>query len=130
MREFFHGWRRKAGCITLVMAVMVFVIWMRSRLICDQFAYPQNDYQWTIFSADGCLSVYAAKLDPLEEGYTAWWSGENHRDDPSAPQLSLIVYRIRPAVWMLPYWMFVLPLTLLSTYLILWKPRTKVNRNA
>jgi len=31
MREFFHGWRRKVGCVALVMAVA----WMRSQQMRD-----------------------------------------------------------------------------------------------
>lgn len=33
----FRGWRRKAGCATLVMALMVLCAWARSRLCTDDF---------------------------------------------------------------------------------------------
>ncbi|MDB5345770.1 MAG: hypothetical protein JWP89_4147 [Schlesneria sp.] len=35
MRDFFHGWRRKLGCVTLVMACAVSSAWLRS--------YSRND---------------------------------------------------------------------------------------
>lgn len=35
MREFFRGWRRKAGCVTLLMACAVLGLWMRGRIYSD-----------------------------------------------------------------------------------------------
>ena len=130
MREFFKGWRRKAGCGLLAMACVVTGLWFRSHFICDQIAFPHNDCQWNIFSADGSLLAFAMRLDPLEDGHAAWWSGENHRDDPSTPQITLMVYKIRPANWKFEYGLFVLPISLLAAYLIFWKPRPKVERDA
>lgn len=30
MHEFFHGWQRKVGCVTLVMALAVCAMWIRN----------------------------------------------------------------------------------------------------
>jgi hypothetical protein len=30
MRDLFRGWRRKVGCVTLVMALMLIAVWIRS----------------------------------------------------------------------------------------------------
>ena len=35
VREFFRGWRRKAGCVTLVMALVCVAGWVRSQMIAD-----------------------------------------------------------------------------------------------
>ena len=35
MREYFRGWRRKAGVVTLVVACLVTIVWMRSQYFCD-----------------------------------------------------------------------------------------------
>lgn len=39
MREFFKGWRRKAGLVTLVIACMLMGLWMRSYGTMDQISY-------------------------------------------------------------------------------------------
>ena len=35
MREFFKNWRRKAGCVTLLVACAVMVAWIRSQNASD-----------------------------------------------------------------------------------------------
>lgn len=72
MREFFNGWRRKVGCVALMVAC-----WLMSLCLAQRLNYPGG--------------VDAAG------------------DDPGA-QLFALAF----------------PLTLLSTYLILWKPRAKL----
>jgi amino acid transporter len=36
VREFFRGWRCKAGLVTLVMAILLLVVWIRSIVIKDE----------------------------------------------------------------------------------------------
>jgi hypothetical protein len=40
MREFFKGWRRKAGTVLLLMAVAFTAVWVRSRSISDVLLVP------------------------------------------------------------------------------------------
>ncbi len=40
MREFFRGWRRKVGCVTLVMACGLMGLWIRSGLMAEEFETP------------------------------------------------------------------------------------------
>jgi hypothetical protein len=47
MREFFRGWRRKAGLVTLVMACAVMAMWARSRFIND---VPPSRFQSVKFA--------------------------------------------------------------------------------
>ena len=35
MPEFFRGWRRKVGCVTLVMALAAWTLWLRSLIVMD-----------------------------------------------------------------------------------------------
>lgn len=36
MREFFKGWRRKAGCVALTVSCLLMAAWIRSRTIPDR----------------------------------------------------------------------------------------------
>ena len=38
MGDFFKGWRRKSGCVLLVMTGLLMGAWLRSRLIHDTFS--------------------------------------------------------------------------------------------
>lgn len=53
MREFFRGWRRKAGCVTLVMACFTMVGWTRSRFVFDNIDVIVNDQ--TYVTALSCI---------------------------------------------------------------------------
>ena len=103
MREFFHGWRWTAGCVTLVMAC-VFMgaclkqrVERRSTLADFQVRYPNHH-----LDEDG-NTVF--KIDGLSEDFVypklSW-----------APDLCVAV-----------------PLTLLSADLLLWKPRKRTGAN-
>lgn len=110
MGAFFHGWRRKTGCVTLAVAMLLMALWIRSDILFDQVALYGNlfisnggclvwDWQgWGGPNAD-IIDWHSDKASPFDE---AWYFG---RDG------------VR-----LPYWALVAPLTLLSTYLIFRKP--------
>lgn len=155
MRDFFRGWRRKVGCVTLLIALMFMIVWGRS--------YFYEDHIWIAFSRERAIAVHTAvdriaisgewqeangrqsvtaagatmietKFDaskcfdwvavPTEHsadydpwGVTHWyWSwgrfGYGEWDDGTLGFRMLVV----------PYWILILPLSLLSGYLILWKP--------
>ena len=38
MREFFHGWRRKTGCVTLLLALAALAAWGRSQITRSRFS--------------------------------------------------------------------------------------------
>lgn len=64
----------------------------------------------------------ALELDPTSGITPEWrfdWSAF-HISDGTTDRCSL-PFRMR--VWVVPYWFLVLPVTMLSAYLILWKPR-------
>lgn len=125
MRELFHGRRRKAGCVTLVMACAVFMMWMRSLVIEDQIMIkPPDEWHRYVHFFESSHSVLS---------WTSWNSGLGRfqwRSVPVGPQREVILsdewpqYRkglgMRRAIqYEVPYWTLVLPLALLSAWLIL-----------
>jgi hypothetical protein len=110
MREFFKGWRRKAGCVALVMAVALAGIWVRG-LVAPKSVKIQVGHRihW-LTTIDGRLiwesadKVHGMGLLEEESSLTA------------LPNKRRRIINLRTTI---------LPMTLLSAYLILWKPRTK-----
>ena len=127
MREFFHGWRRKAGCVTLVVALLLMAGWLRSRNISDRIVIRRY----------GHVTEY---LVSQQSGFG--WSKEIYWNLIGAEMLTEVPYRewlgfrygmkllpdnlvAKVNVRIIPYWSLTIPLTLLSAYLLLWKPRPK-----
>ncbi|MDB5343302.1 MAG: hypothetical protein JWP89_1679 [Schlesneria sp.] len=141
MREFFIGWRRKAGCGALLLALIVAVAWARSYIYCDELTLPHG--QVTYFASSlqarvGCgwqtpshssqlaewHSFNMTRMNVLDTRETCdlqvcWrWAGFRFESGTLKHQAS----RIEIEMWMVPYWSLVLPLTLISGYLILRQP--------
>ena len=123
MHNFFHGWRRKAGVVTLVMALTVYAAWMRSRNIIDTMSFRVGSRQHEITSLYQRINWWSWQIE--DESYPVGWRTEpadpydhvvNHRTD----------FRTYTAYWETLYIFPALVLTLLSAYLILWKPRKRV----
>jgi hypothetical protein len=140
MHTFFHGWRRKMGVGSLVMACVLMGMWMRSYGIRDVvWIYPHRTtlhwlassngrFEWmTIQSLDGDLTgdihnrwrtypltapMLDARAPDANTTKRSKWA-----EPPTSDSRSLHI---------IPYWSLVLPLTLLSAYLILRKPRKRV----
>jgi hypothetical protein len=139
MRDFFHGWRRKVGCLTLVMACVLMGGWFRSRLVQDELrisvcyanlifnscngtltwwqlsgldsASPQCfAFQWLTHPEIRGRTFSFSKLVTLEEGRSVT---PTHVYIPREEQGAMLVN------WTVPYWSIFLPLTLLAAYLIL-----------
>ena len=58
MREFFQGWRRKTGCVTLFMALAVLAAWGRSQISADTLTIPlagEAQYQASLHDAGFCF---------------------------------------------------------------------------
>ena len=145
MWSFFHGWRRKTGCVTLVMACALAAMWVRSLSTIDVLALPASLLNYTFVSGQGSFAatgnfVFNLRQDSREEnGRTIvrveirqivkqpnrkefhWWkfNGSEFRLFRSSSESNGVIP-------MVPYWSLVLPLTLISAYLILWKPRKRV----
>ncbi|MEI8383777.1 MAG: hypothetical protein WCJ09_26925 [Planctomycetota bacterium] len=132
MGDFFHGWRRKAGCVTLVMACVVMAMWVRSHNMVDGITFSIGDRHHAIGSMQHGIAWFGWDLIHKDE-----WGFQSHSVDELGFQsmsLSMIVEEwnrsaqkaeANPNAWAIRYWSIVLPLTLLSAYLILWKPRKR-----
>jgi hypothetical protein len=69
MGEYFKPWRRKAGCMALLLACVFAIGWLRSQLLCDGYFNFGEERNQSILSAAGTL---------------VWrWSPHQPTDDPS-----------------------------------------------
>lgn len=144
MKEFFHSWRRKAGCATLAVAVAVTGMWIRSRAIVDEL---QLNYYLTsnlLLSEQGQLywirryphpSFYHCRvaseritddrgdivaIPPTGEIWRCGWAGFIFGASADGNFAGL---RIEMTYWVVPYWSLAVPWTLLAAYLLLWRSR-------
>lgn len=124
MREFFKGWRRKVGCATLMMAVGIFCIWVRSTI--------RTDTLWMHFSGR-FYQVHSSRSFLWWESRTStgsarwkWFSypTKNYEDVGHWTHI-LVVDRSDPStqVVKVAYWPFVVMPSLLASYLLLCKAR-------
>lgn len=100
MWSYFKPLRRKFGVMTLVMACLLLVGWMRSFSRHDQLEVGDRTYR----SVDGALS----QINTLRV--------------PAGPNRIGSVGQER--AWSVPYWTIVAPLAVFSTWLLLSEPRT------
>ncbi len=116
MGEFFKGWRRKAGLVTLAMACVLMIGWMRSLAVTDVFSIwinePRQRRLLAIESHYGEIGWQDFGSAPLIGNPSGWSSYANNLRPPDPLAFNTV-----------PYWSLVLPLTLLSAWLILIKPR-------
>ena len=147
MREVFDGWRRKAGIVTLGMALPLMGMWIRSDSVGDFIIWPAaNNREEMLISAESKLTWQTTYDSEAEAGFPRWV--------PSVLDKSVAVieadkqytvYRFRfldieagdvdfPhglggtfSFCCIPYRFIVIPLTLLAAWLILRKPRNKQN---
>jgi hypothetical protein len=134
MKEFFCGWRRKAGTVTLVMALAVAGIWMRSRVVCDTLQFKFGGRLHDIVSYSNQTSGVSWKFDLAFPEVLDWGSIPLNEVDADDIEGTLANYRegyrdLGFFEWHVPHWLLVLPLSLLSAYLILWKPRKQSSPN-
>lgn len=109
MSDFFCGWRRKTGCITLLMALAFGGLHVRSMTVIhgSRFGFPER-----IVFGDNRIQSIHGKLEWYDDGHieTSIFPVSDGRVAISESQHPLL------EVW---YWPLIIPLTLLSTYLIL-----------
>ncbi len=124
MHTFFHGWRRKAGVITLVMACVIFIAWMRSPVEMIHLRMTILGRKFDVASLRGELvfSSWAA------QGEEDWDWGRMYIPPSLYPDRRLSDKTGGPDIahhpyFILQYWFLVLITSLFSAYLILWKPR-------
>ena len=135
MGEFFHGWRRKIGVVTLVLACMFTAGWVRSVLISDVVRIHNHIFgsKRAVLSWVRCIDAFTNKsydysTSTGEEADTwasidarwSWnWCGVHIGDGKNTRSKAYNSI----AFALIPYWMLVVPLTLTSLWLLLTKPR-------
>lgn len=117
MHTFFHGWRRKAGIISLVVACVMTGLWNRSLFVEDLVAFPRRQ---AFDSLNGNLYWDSGAIFTFNPGWCAWRTHDLR--NPRQLEVSLAHWEQSHSM-RIPYWSMVSPLTLLSAYLLLWKPR-------
>ena len=153
MGDFFKGWRRKVGLLTLLMACVFMGGWVRSQDRFDALDICGETFRYGINSVDGRIRLlkttplegqqlfawtsidasttggwglddngYRKPYDPMNDYNAEWrmdWAGF-HIGGYSTLR-NAILFRVESC--MFPYWSLVIPLTLISLWLFLSKPR-------
>jgi hypothetical protein len=141
MGEFFRRWRRKVGLVTLVMALVFMSGWVRSRSRIDLIklngtksycVFISGGQKFLLLQGIQCLmsrnlceqaSVRYVRLRfyPQYPADTSgrrfeWWSREESKIEVFSPDDEDVPHN------MIPYWSIVIPLALISAFLLLTKP--------
>jgi hypothetical protein len=146
MLEFFKGWRRKAGCMTLVLACVFACGWVRSLYVIDSIGIETGkDTREDFISTHH--SFFWGRLHGYPWPGKTFWITLSHANSGS---LSLDEYLInaqfrcswrwggfgsgsygskdpsmfRGTFWMVPYWSLTVLLLVLSGSLLVTKPRS------
>jgi len=141
--SFFHGWRRKIGVVTLLMACVLMAGWVRSLFFADSVTIRGRmslDYNRVSSAGSNIVwlqaSGFGGRPRQKSEPILIW----RHNALPAnnvrlvAPKFKWkfagFAFQERPmsqeAVFktlFVPYWSIVIPLTLLAAWLLLSKPR-------
>jgi hypothetical protein len=134
MGEFFRGWRRKFGVMAMVMACVFMAAWIRSFTVVDMFEFQRQDSFQSLRSSNGWLGWHndialfpRARWESMTlDHYQALWiveTGLVSIETQTARQLDSSVSDPILIAYALPHLSIVLPLTALSAYLLLSKPR-------
>ena len=103
MREFFRGWRRKVGVVTLVLACVFTGFWVLSLISSNKLVIEfsrTNDFAKSIeLRSEGGMMQYVES--------TELYFGDHDNE----------------VLFAHTYWSIVIPLTLVSLWLLLTKPR-------
>jgi len=125
MTDIFYGWRRKAGCITLVMALLFMSVWIRSTFKGDFSRREWGPVSYVFISAEGEMkglswnSSGGFRGNDISFGLSPGYLLRSH----AATAVDLRTANVPFHEFRLQYWSIVIPLTMLSACLLLAKPR-------
>jgi hypothetical protein len=139
MSGFFNGWRRKLGVLTLIMACVFMGGWVRSEFIQDTITIsPDSDSHIHFSSASGRLIILV--MNDIDNVIPFWGSRQVTFDGwridgnnaslgkDNVPNFQFNLFNANADNFderlVLRYWSIVVPLTLISAYLLLSKPRS------
>jgi hypothetical protein len=135
MRYFFRGWRRKAGIVTLVIAMGLMGLWMRSRAMVEMILVPARTRVHVALLLPGRVAWVSHRIDT--PGEVEWLQfpttgmrtldfeeiEADCRQDLAHSKQGYLELRMNLLAT-------IVPLSLLSAYLILWRPRKRINNHA
>ena len=149
MSEFFKGWRRKIGSVMLLLACLCMVGWVRSRSHVDWVCIPNGNQTTEYFESRLSCMIWTSSVSRYatsqpqsitagvayypngriyylwSDESTLWWSlGQVFYEGTSDYRYYSLTYRV------LPYSSIVYPLTLLSGWLLLFKPRQSTTQKS
>lgn len=146
MGMFFHGWRRKTGLVTLVMACVCMGGWLRSFSFMDQLRIPDHRRQQihVFHSLNGALRWIRIEqgAEPDDVLFTPNWMVVSRKTKPQAfasdnrfiPETNCRFHWAGfgaadlssnapagsfPTIVWFPYWSIIMPLTMISAWLLL-----------
>jgi len=150
MGDYFRGWRRKTGVVTLLMALVSVGGWVRSYALMDELWFTEDPSPTQIFieSCAGRLRLFyvacnqeitggniyfwrSGSFEPAYRNFSGWgnpiifdWRWQFLGFDVGRGQEETSPPSVSKVSFMfIPYWSIVIPLTLHSAYLLLSKPR-------
>jgi hypothetical protein len=123
MHAFFRGWKRKVGCVTLMMSCALLGAWIRSYTLADVYGITVADRHHQFCSFHGNLAW--CSTNGRWGAFQGWLTGDasklNSRTYLELDPGDMDVLQVRQ--WVIVYAWLALPLSLVSAYLILWEPR-------
>jgi len=148
MGEFFRGWKRKLGCVTLLMALVFMTLWVRSfeadylvcykqrclisvngGLIFESPTQPSSIQSNRFLFLSRNLKKYKFIAAPFEaptpeDKWRRQWAGFVIAEyDVAVTLANGTVLLETNRFYRVPYWSLTVPLTLISAFLLLSKPR-------
>lgn len=145
MRDFFRGWRRKLGCVTLLLACVFTAAWLRHAFVTDHLDYsvgPDVADSW--ISADNCLFWIRNRIDrkkysryhpkemmpALDPPYYVWSTSPSGKLDLRSYEWYWYSFGIgfgqherEPGIYwsyaITPFWIMITPLTSISALLLI-----------
>jgi hypothetical protein len=138
MHTFFHGWRRKAVCVALMIAIALMGLWIRSLRVVDLVQFPSGKHEDIRFvvTPDG----YCWEHSRFENAFPSkfyWFSTDasdyfSHRfSELSRPRGFTFVRHTgiegihETTHYWVPHWFCTVSTTLLSAYLLLVPSRKR-----
>lgn len=118
MRTFVKGWRRKAGLVTLMLSIALFLAWMRSMIVTDTWWICIGGEFHQIHSLRGYF--WWESRDCEETLKWSWSTYPTQYWEDIGTQIVLVEDSGSTRLLRLAYWPFVVALTVLSACLIFW----------
>jgi hypothetical protein len=141
MREFFCGWRRKIGVVTLALACLFTAGWVRSQTITDCFYASDVAYfvasdttGFTLLLSDILIEHRQTPFDAMPVFTSAASRQKLLSESSIVQQTNCLVFKFGMYNWpnglrmtfvTVPFPSIVIPLALASAWCLLTKPRTK-----